>query len=83
MLSGHLDQRIYRFYFDPSTQGRGAAHWEFCRHSCVPYALTWGKAVCVAGNDQVIAFYDEQGQALLLLLATDYLLVMYSEHCLR
>lgn len=43
ILSGHLDHRIYRFYFDAAS--RGVAHWEFCRHSCVPYALSWGEAV--------------------------------------
>ena len=64
VLSGHLDHRIYRFYFDASQQRGGAAHWELCRHSCVPYALSWGLAVCVAGNDQVISFYDKDGQAL-------------------
>ena len=58
ILSGHLDHRIYRFYFDAAQQRGGAAHWEFCRHSCVPYALSWGEAVCVAGNDQATACCD-------------------------
>jgi len=62
VLSGHLDHRIYRFYFDPSQQRGGTAHWELCRHSCVPYALSWGMAVCVAGNDQVISFYHKDYQ---------------------
>ena len=62
ILSGHLDHRIYRFYFDAAS--RGVAHWELCRHSCVPYALSWGEAVCVAGNDQIITFYDKEGMAL-------------------
>ena len=62
VLSGHLDHRIYRFYFDPAQQRGGTAHWELCRHSCVPYALSWGMAVCVAGNDQVISFYHKDYQ---------------------
>jgi len=65
ILSGHLDHRIYRFFFDSASRGGGGvSHWELVRHSCVPYALSWGEAVCIAGNDQVIAFYDKEGQAL-------------------
>ena len=37
VLSGHLDQRIYRFFFDDAS--RGSPHWELCRHSCVPLSL--------------------------------------------
>ena len=62
IISGHIDQRIYRFYFDEAS--RGVAHWELCRHSCVPYALSWGEAVCAAGPDQTIAFYDKEGMVL-------------------
>lgn len=62
IISGHIDQRIYRFYFDEAS--RGVAHWELCRHSCVPYALSWGEAVCAAGPDQTICFYDKEGMVL-------------------
>ena len=62
VLSGHLDQRIYRFFFDDAS--RGSPHWELCRHSCVPYALAWGEAVCAAGNDQMVTFYDKEGMEL-------------------
>ena len=61
-MTGHLDQRIYRFYFDEAS--RGVAHWELCRHSCVPYALSWGEAVCAAGPDQMVCFYDKEGMLL-------------------
>jgi len=59
VLSGHLDQRIYRYYFEDAS--RGVAHWELCRHSSVPYALAWGEAVCAAGADQMVVFYDKEG----------------------
>ena len=59
VISGHVDHRIYRFYFDDAS--RGVAHWELCRHSCVPYALGWGESICAAGNDQMICFYDKEG----------------------
>ena len=59
VISGHVDHRIYRFYFDDASHG--VAHRELCRHSCVPYALGWGVSVCAAGNDQLICFYDKEG----------------------
>ena len=62
VLSGHLDERIYRFYFDDAS--RGQAHWELCRHSCVPYALAWGEAMMAAGPDQKVVFYDKEGMCL-------------------
>jgi intraflagellar transport protein 172 len=51
-----------RFYFDDAS--RGVAHWELCRHSSVPYALSWGESICVAGADQMICFYDKEGSML-------------------
>ena len=62
IISGHIDQRIYRFYFDDAS--RGVAHWELCKHSCVPYALGWGETICAAGADQFICFYDKEGTQL-------------------
>lgn len=62
IISGHIDSRIYRFYFDDAA--RGVAHWELCRHSCVPYALAWGEAICAAGNDLTVCFYDKEGSQL-------------------
>ena len=62
VISGHIDCRIYRFYFDDAS--RGVAHWELCRHSCVPYALAWGENICAAGSDQLICFYDKEGSQL-------------------
>ena len=62
VISGHIDCRIYRFYFDDAS--RGVAHWELCRHSSVPYALSWGEAICAAGSDQLICFYDKEGTQL-------------------
>jgi len=62
ILSGHLDHRIYRFYFDDAA--RGVAHWELTQHSSIPYALSWGEAICAAGNDQLVCFYDKDGMQL-------------------
>eukprot|EP00605_Chrysophyceae_sp_TOSAG23-4_P002142 GSChrysophyteH1.ASY1.ANO1.2369.1 assembled CDS len=30
-------------------------------HPCVPFALTWGQSIVVAGNDCQVTFYDEDG----------------------
>ncbi|KAJ1625158.1 WD40-repeat-containing domain protein [Pavlovales sp. CCMP2436] len=62
VLSGHLDGSVYRFVFDES--GRGALQTQVCQHTCVPYALAWGEAICAAGNDQKIVFYDNNGVVL-------------------
>ena len=28
---------------------------------CVPYALSWGKAIVAGGNDRRVCFYDNEG----------------------
>jgi hypothetical protein len=38
--------------------GGGPVHGKFCHHPCVPYALAWGQAVCCAGGDGRVTFYD-------------------------
>jgi len=60
IVSAHCDGAIYRFIFDDG-QGGGPTHALFTNHSCVPYALAWGQAVVVAGNDGQVAFYDQYG----------------------
>ena len=50
----------YRYYF-PDSQRGGSAYTKVCQHSCVPYALAWGKSILAAGNDQQITFYDSDG----------------------
>jgi len=57
VVSAHLDGSMYVFYFDNPDRG---AHM-IARHSCVPFALTWGTSICVAGNNNQVVFYDEDG----------------------
>lgn len=57
VVSAHLDGTIYTFYFESAERG---AHI-IARHPCVPFCLSWGQSIIVAGNDQMITFYDEYG----------------------
>jgi intraflagellar transport protein 172 len=60
IVSAHLDGSVYRFIFDDSGGGP-QAYALFAHHPCVPYALAWGQAVVVAGNDGQVTFYDQYG----------------------
>lgn len=63
VLSGHLDCSVYRFCFDNGMNE--AAHSKVVDvHSSIPYALSWGEHICVAGNDACVTFYTEDGQFL-------------------
>eukprot|EP00658_Telonema_sp_P-2_P017711 TRINITY_DN16903_c0_g1_i3.p1 TRINITY_DN16903_c0_g1~~TRINITY_DN16903_c0_g1_i3.p1 ORF type:complete len:1394 (-),score=437.87 TRINITY_DN16903_c0_g1_i3:63-4244(-) len=63
VLSGHLDGSVYRFCFDNGMSE--AAHSKVVDvHTAVPYALSWGEHICVAGNDCCVTFYTEDGQFL-------------------
>jgi intraflagellar transport protein 172 len=57
VVSAHLDGSMYVFYFD--NPDRGARM--IARHSCVPFALAWGTSISVAGNNNMVVFYDEDG----------------------
>lgn len=57
-VSAHLDGSIHKFIF---AEGDGSAHTKIAHHPCVPYALAWGRSICVAGNDAQVVFYDEGG----------------------
>jgi intraflagellar transport protein 172 len=57
VVAAHLDGSLYVFYFDTPDRG---AHM-IARHPCVPFALAWAASICVAGNDQQVVFYDEDG----------------------
>ncbi|GAX77698.1 hypothetical protein CEUSTIGMA_g5141.t1 [Chlamydomonas eustigma] len=66
IISGHLDGSVYKFTF-PSEDGshsQGIGHVQLITHSCVPYALGWGNAIAMAGNDCRVVFYDERGREL-------------------
>mmetsp|Transcript_24016 Transcript_24016/g.70857 ORF Transcript_24016/g.70857 Transcript_24016/m.70857 type:complete len:418 (-) Transcript_24016:3228-4481(-) len=58
VISGHIDGSIYRYIFLSTTKLAGAGCTKIVRHSCPPYALSWGRSVCAAGNDQCVVFYD-------------------------
>lgn len=44
--------------------GTGLGHALLCNHPCVPYALTWGAAICAAGNDSRVVLYDANGRSI-------------------
>jgi intraflagellar transport protein 172 len=55
LIIAHLDGTIRLFSFDrPNEQ-------LIARHPCVPFSITWGQSICVAGNDMSVTFYDEYG----------------------
>ena len=56
VLSGHLDGTVNRFIF--ATETSAPVQTRIARvGSCVPYALTAGATVCVAGSDRIVRFY--------------------------
>mmetsp|Transcript_29270 Transcript_29270/g.93818 ORF Transcript_29270/g.93818 Transcript_29270/m.93818 type:complete len:1764 (-) Transcript_29270:152-5443(-) len=59
IVSAHLDGTIYRMFYDDSVGGRVMG--KIAHHPCVPYALAWGQAICCAGNDGQVVFYDADG----------------------
>lgn len=59
ILTGHVDGSIYRFFFESGSSG--PAHSKFAVHTCVPYALAWGRSISAAGNDARVSFYDKDG----------------------
>ena len=56
IVSAHLDGSILTYTFDSD---RGAQL--IARHSPSPYSLAWGNSIAVAGNDNQIIFYTEDG----------------------
>jgi len=64
VISGHLDGSVYRFCFDNGTGDGSAAHSKLTTHTSVPYALSWGESICLAGNDNCVTFYDPDGNYL-------------------
>ncbi len=57
VVSAHLDGSIYIFSFDNSDRGARM----IARHSSVPFALTWATSIVVAGYNNQVVFYDEDG----------------------
>jgi intraflagellar transport protein 172 len=63
VLSGHLDGTVNRFIF--ATETSAPVQTRIARiGSCVPYALSAGATVCVAGSDRIVRFYDYDGTEL-------------------
>lgn len=57
VLSGHLDGAVYLTLLDHVGSGEVPA-LKLLVHSCPPTALAWGAAVCCAGSDGRVSFYD-------------------------
>eukprot|EP00906_Rhabdomonas_costata_P036994 RCo051951 len=64
VLSGHLDNSIYRFTFPEEGSGGTGSQAKFTIHSCVPYALAWGHSIVACGSDCTVVFYDRMGSTL-------------------
>jgi intraflagellar transport protein 172 len=57
IVSAHLDGSIYIFSFENSDRGARM----IARHSSVPFALTWATSIVVAGYNNQVVFYDDDG----------------------
>ena len=57
IASCHADGSIYTYWFD--NPDRGARM--IVRHNCAPFAMTWAGSIVVAGCDNQVVFYDEDG----------------------
>lgn len=60
IISGHNDGSIYCFCFQDGQYGPAGQN-KLCTHPVPPYALAWGEAICAAGNDCKVSFYDKDG----------------------
>ena len=60
LLSGHADGSIYRFVFPTKTKGSSCIKI-IDSSSTVPYALSWGRSICVAGLNDRVVFFDDNG----------------------
>ena len=57
VVSAHLDGSIYAYWFDKGERGARV----ITRYPSVPFALTWGGSIVIAGNDGSVTFYDDEG----------------------
>lgn len=63
VISGHLDGSILRFIF--ATETSAPVQTRIARiGGCVPYALSAGEGICVAGSDRIVRFFDNDGHEL-------------------
>ncbi len=61
-VSGHMDGTVHLYTFESGDSA--AAHVRLFQHPCAPVGLSWGEAICAAGSDRVVSFYDRKGRAL-------------------
>lgn len=59
ILSAYTDGSIHKFPIKGKNQSSSEMKW--IQHTCPAYALSWGRSICIAGNDHKVAFYDLQG----------------------
>jgi intraflagellar transport protein 172 len=62
IASGHEDGSIHIFYFESDSDNNELqGHNKITQHSCIPYCLSWGASIVVAGQDKKVAFYATDG----------------------
>jgi len=62
VTTSHLDGSIFIINFLPgSSRDISGQVTLLSHHPCPAYAISWGRSLCVAGNDEVVVFYDEKG----------------------
>ena len=59
LVSGHGNGCIYRFILP--TKEKNSSCTKLVTSTTIPYVLSWGKSICVAGLDDKITFYDIEG----------------------
>ena len=59
LISGHRDGSIYRFTFP--TKSSNSSCSKIIQHPSVPYALSWGRSICICDYNQAVQFYDDKG----------------------
>ena len=59
LLSGHTDGSIYRFVFPSKSKSPTCV--KIIDSATIPYALSWGKSICVGGLNNRIVFYNDDG----------------------
>ncbi len=62
VATSHLDGSIFVINFLFGNRDSSGQVSLLSRHPCPAYAIAWGRSICVAGNDEVVVFYDEKGK---------------------
>jgi intraflagellar transport protein 172 len=64
VLSGHADGSVYLTLLEHLTTSGEVPAVKLFTHSCPPTGLAWGSAICAAGCDARVSFYDVEGTPL-------------------